>query len=1117
MPIHPQRAAKNDRGFALLITITLLAFLVLLLVSLASLTRVETQVAANNQQLSQARQNALMAMNVALGRLQQLAGPDQRVTGTADLVAGVNVAKQKWTGVWKWDAAVPPTPAWLVSTASTASSTGNASVAGALPAAGTVTLVGAGTGAEVKVETQAITSDAVPGFSGVQTVGNFGYWVGDEGVKAKVSLTDPWESPSAALKTVTGVSDTNAAIYRFVGAQRSGIEGVATASSSSDITTQLGATAYPATDTTFKASLPKTLSLHQLPMANAGSQAALSATIKSRYHDLTASSYSVLSDPVSGGLKKDLTSWLRSPAGAANPPLDTSLIADSAISGDPTSYPSAFLPKWGMIRSYAGITAGTVINPQFQTDTQQGVHPVVTYARMGFNVSRPDPASPVQFHLFPVVVLWNPYSVPIAATTYKFKFDFINNYAMIKIVSGNEPTRAAAEAAVPLTYLSLYDQRTYAGTAWPGFSTAGNNPITFPLAAPQIPPGQSLVFTLDNTAPYAINANTLSPNNPSRQDNSATIAGPVIPDALLPADRTTWFVNNIGNLGVTLTDSDDRPFHLIQNTGTFTIFRSSPVNTKSTLPTDAFTVKLYVRLENYISEGAHGGFGLMPRWLAQLNPAASLVVRKPRDPAQGGQNPLSYYMDIQGLLTGPFLPTDRASMGAGSDVSASSPASTTDLVLSEFQPAGVPLFSIAQLQHAGLSLLNLYPVNAVGNSMPNVYIAPDRDRTDALANTGIVANQIQRLYDVSYLLNKALWDKYYFSTIPGGLTSPASLTADYRLPNARNSFYWRVSPEANSELEFNEMKTRDGAAAHLLVNGGFNVNSTSVQAWRALLYAHNNVPLPSASTPPLTSDYKHPFSRYTNSPDGSSNTNVWRGYRVLSDKQIDHLAVKIAAEVKTRGPFTSLADFVNRRLKNDATGLKGTLQAAIDAVDADTSIATTADRINHRDPFISVATRMVQTSTSSTISRDPYKIYPDNWVGNNAPSSATYTYSINTTGTTYVDLVQPVYNTALAQPSSSRAAYAPGFLTQADLLTSLGPVLTARSDTFVIRAYGDVQNPGTSAVEGKAWCEAIVQRVPDYVEPTIDAWTTPAANTPNDKFGRRFKIVSFRWLSEGEI
>lgn len=87
--IRGQAGCRSQaRGFALLITITLLAFLVLLLVSLAALTRVETQVASNNQQLAQARQNALMALNIAIGQLQKYAGPDQRVTATADLVTG---------------------------------------------------------------------------------------------------------------------------------------------------------------------------------------------------------------------------------------------------------------------------------------------------------------------------------------------------------------------------------------------------------------------------------------------------------------------------------------------------------------------------------------------------------------------------------------------------------------------------------------------------------------------------------------------------------------------------------------------------------------------------------------------------------------------------------------------------------------------------------------------------------------------------------------------------------------------------------------------------------------------------------------------------------------------
>ncbi len=84
----PRSVSYSQRsGFALLITVTPVAFLVLVLVALATFTRVETQVASNSQQLTQARQNAVMGLNIALGQLQKYAGPDQRVTAPASLNA----------------------------------------------------------------------------------------------------------------------------------------------------------------------------------------------------------------------------------------------------------------------------------------------------------------------------------------------------------------------------------------------------------------------------------------------------------------------------------------------------------------------------------------------------------------------------------------------------------------------------------------------------------------------------------------------------------------------------------------------------------------------------------------------------------------------------------------------------------------------------------------------------------------------------------------------------------------------------------------------------------------------------------------------------------------------
>jgi hypothetical protein len=105
-----------------------------------------------------------------------------------------------------------------------------------------------------------------------------------------------------------------------------------------------------------------------------------------------------------------------------------------------------------------------------------------------------------------------------------------------------------------------------------------------------------------------------------------------------------------------------------------------------------------------------------------------------------------------------------------------------------------------------------------------------------------------------------------------------------------------------------------------------------------------------------------------------------------------------------------------------------------------------------------------------------------------------------------------------------RSTGSPGWLTQSDVLQAIGPSLSARSDTFLIRCYGDVVSPlDTNAAPGvisRAWCEAVLQRVPDYIDNTVDA-TTRLVNippaSPAATFGRKFKIVSFRWLTDKDI
>ena len=91
-------------------------------------------------------------------------------------------------------------------------------------------------------------------------------------------------------------------------------------------------------------------------------------------------------------------------------------------------------------------------------------------------------------------------------------------------------------------------------------------------------------------------------------------------------------------------------------------------------------------------------------------------------------------------------------------------------------------------------------------------------------------------------------------------------------------------------------------------------------------------------------------------------------------------------------------------------------------------------------------------------------------------------------------------------------------LTQGDLLTALAPIITARGDTFTVRAYGESRNASGTTVVARAWCEATVQRVPEYTDPSDEPEADIASlSEPNEIFGRRFVITSFRWLNASEI
>jgi hypothetical protein len=170
--------------------------------------------------------------------------------------------------------------------------------------------------------------------------------------------------------------------------------------------------------------------------------------------------------------------------------------------------------------------------------------------------------------------------------------------------------------------------------------------------------------------------------------------------------------------------------------------------------------------------------------------------------------------------------------------------------------------------------------------------------------------------------------------------------------------------------------------------------------------------------------------------------------------------------VKKRGPFLSLGEFVNRRLvREDALARCGALQAALD------------------DPGVSINEPLrdgIVTGTESTSKGKPRYNFP-------------------------------------AAAAGPRKQGITGYVTQADLLSSLGTSITPRSDTFTIRAMGEAKDDKGNVLM-RVWCEAVVQRGADYVDPEDTASTATGSLKPvNALFGRRFDILSFRWLNAEEV
>ncbi len=100
----------ENRGFALIVTVSLLVLLALVAVGLLTLSTVTVRNSTMGAAQAEARANAKLALMLALGELQKTMGPDMRITARAETLVQdprlggsvpANTGKAWWEGVSK--------------------------------------------------------------------------------------------------------------------------------------------------------------------------------------------------------------------------------------------------------------------------------------------------------------------------------------------------------------------------------------------------------------------------------------------------------------------------------------------------------------------------------------------------------------------------------------------------------------------------------------------------------------------------------------------------------------------------------------------------------------------------------------------------------------------------------------------------------------------------------------------------------------------------------------------------------------------------------------------------------------------------------------------------------
>ncbi len=1127
------RLTGARRGFALVVTLSLMILLTVVAIGLLSLSSISLRSSSISSAQQKAQANARLAMMLALGELQKELGPDQRISVPgSQLLADTDITGPKhWTGVyesWKgesWPFATseeirPESPTfrrWLIS--------GDETI---------VTMkdtpkVGLTTGDKVKLVAATEAQGSIPAQDAVEAglvtlpQGGIAWWIGDQNTKAKFG------------GVVEDAADAKVAAARLQSAPRAAHE------------------VFPGLDGV----LANDERLGKLPSTDT---LQLLAKDTDFFHDATTTSLGLMTNVRAGGLRKDLNFLLEKPIPTAGTAATAALYSAAgsspatAVSGQTIPIEGINLGElwvdhniWGELKFGPPAHADGSSLPPGAPYLECGAKadPFLNYKHLPrlqltqlyslVSKSRTTTAGKKVYDLYlatdPIFTIWNPFDVCLHVP--QSYFATLKTWAIpydLNLTLQGGPV--GSKGSYTSTIGDIYKQGTnnavfvFQGTLGkaqnlvlrPGevqvMAQGFGTPINYNPAG--VDWDAKLGWEFASGYAYKIN---YEPNDTTEIYKTGTqrITYSMAPNAK-KSDNTGLMMWSYGVPGANpFIGSFNINFINSRLQGQGEITANSFQNIFKPLPLDVSASKTIAELENNKWPICVFTYGLRTesdpfltsgkrstgRSMLRANATSLGQDLFNLDPEVVRSSPLQVGMRRVNSLSDPIVECDVKGLGYyGAGYSSNDGVShvVTRSIIRE------PIHSLGALQHGaaegkkfgqavGEKTWFLQPSvsHAIANSFAPSFLGPDAVR-------GTLAGWPAA--DHSYLANLALWDTYFYSSIKprtkSAHKSPSTAYSEQKrrledflatgsaykpLPNERMR-PWSSDPATDIKAIFPsttpDPSAADRTASLLMVDGMFNVNSTSVTAWKSFLSGLKKAKVPSNPSPGLLSQAKMVDAQGTavaalleaageeiddTTLGDPSEAEQWRGFRSLSDDQIDELAKAIVKQVRKRGPFLSIADFVNRRPgSNKELAVSGALQSALD--DNDVSIN---EAYRQGDRSLSLAEAQAQGFP-----------FPEAEVGPKAIGS-------------------------------------PGYVKQGDLLTSLGPMIAVRGDTFVIRGYGEAREASGKNVLARSWCEAVVQRVPDYLDPSDKAYAAVPTSPVNLTFGRRFNIVSFRFLNPREV